>query len=91
MADQINQTATSRDVLVHVVLVDTIQLTANIGADCWGRLREQSVSIIVRAHLKPSFLAISGQSDNVVDSIHYEPLTKASVLGIFCGCPCTSA
>jgi dihydroneopterin aldolase len=60
-----------------VVLVDTIQLTANIGADCWGRLREQPVSITVHLHLKPSFLDISGQSDNVVDSIHYGHLTKA--------------
>ncbi|KAG1773296.1 hypothetical protein EV702DRAFT_1131538 [Suillus placidus] len=74
-----------------VVLVYTIQLTTNIGADYWGRLRQQSVSIIVRPHLKPSFLAISGQSVNIVDSIHYGPLTKASALSIFCGCPCTSA
>ncbi|KAG1773687.1 Dihydroneopterin aldolase-domain-containing protein, partial [Suillus placidus] len=60
-----------------VVLVDTIQLTANIGADCWGRPREQFVFITVHLHLKPSFLEISGQSDNVVDSIHYGHLTKA--------------
>jgi dihydroneopterin aldolase len=60
-----------------VVLVDTIQLTANIGPDCWGRPREQPVSITVHLHLKPSFLDISGQSDNVVDSIHYGHLTKA--------------
>ncbi|KAG2139116.1 uncharacterized protein EDB93DRAFT_1242012 [Suillus bovinus] len=60
-----------------VVLVDTIQLTANIGEDCWGRLREQPVFITVHLHLKPSFLQISGQSDNVIDSIHYGHLTKA--------------
>ncbi|KAG1828006.1 hypothetical protein EV424DRAFT_1471401 [Suillus variegatus] len=60
-----------------VVLVDTIQLTANIGADCWGRVREQPVSITIHLHLKPSFLEISGQSDNVLDSIHYGHLTKA--------------
>jgi dihydroneopterin aldolase len=60
-----------------VVLVDTIQLTANIGADCWGRPREQPISITVHLHLKPSFLDISGQSDNVVDSVHYGHLTKA--------------
>ncbi|KAG2040925.1 hypothetical protein BDR03DRAFT_1026949 [Suillus americanus] len=60
-----------------VVLVETIQLTANIGADCWGRPREQIVSITVHLHLKPSFLEISGQSDNVIDSIHYGHLTKA--------------
>ncbi|KAG1751849.1 Dihydroneopterin aldolase-domain-containing protein [Suillus lakei] len=35
------------------------------------------VSITVHLHLKPSFLEISGQSDNVVDSIHYGHLTKA--------------
>ncbi|KAG2355533.1 hypothetical protein BDR07DRAFT_1453741 [Suillus spraguei] len=60
-----------------VVLVDTIQLTANVGADCWGRLREQPISITVHLHLKTSFLDISGQSDNVIDSIHYGHLTKA--------------
>lgn len=69
--------AMSLPTTTDVVLVDTIQLTANIGADCWGRLREQPVSITVHLHLKPSFLDISGQSDNVVDSIHYGHLTKA--------------
>jgi dihydroneopterin aldolase len=63
--------------ITDVVLVDTVQLTANIGPDCWGRPREQPVSITVHLHLKPSFLDISGQSDNVVDSIHYGHLTKA--------------
>ncbi|KAG1750530.1 Dihydroneopterin aldolase-domain-containing protein [Suillus paluster] len=60
-----------------VVLVDTIKLAANIGADCWGRTREQPVSITVHLHLKPSFLDVSGQSDNVADSVHYGHLTKA--------------
>ncbi|KAG0698004.1 Dihydroneopterin aldolase-domain-containing protein [Suillus ampliporus] len=59
-----------------VVLVDTVQLTANVGVDCWGRTREQPVSITVYLHLKPSFLDVSGQSDNVTDSIHYGHLTK---------------
>jgi FolB domain-containing protein len=59
-----------------VVLVDVLQLSANVGADCWGRSRNQPVTISVYLHLKPSFLDISGQSDNVADSIHYGHLTK---------------
>jgi dihydroneopterin aldolase len=59
-----------------VVLVDTIQFSANIGADCWGRSRNQPVTISVYLHLKPTFLDVSGQSDNVADSIHYGYLTK---------------
>ncbi|KAG1830682.1 hypothetical protein DFJ58DRAFT_873819 [Suillus subalutaceus] len=38
---------------------------------------ELHISITVHLHLKPSFLEISGQSNNVVDSIHYGHLTKA--------------
>lgn len=60
-----------------VVLVEAVQLTANVGADCWGRTRDQPVSISVYLHLKPTFLDVSGQSDNVADSIHYGHLTKA--------------
>ncbi|KAG1740360.1 Dihydroneopterin aldolase-domain-containing protein [Suillus lakei] len=60
-----------------VVLVDAVQLTATIGVDCWGRTRDQPVSITVYLHLKPSFLDAPGQSDNVTDSIHYGHLTKA--------------
>lgn len=69
--------AMSLPTTTDIVLVDTIQLTANIGADCWGRARKQPISITVHLHLKPSFLDVSGQSDNVVDSVHYGHLTKA--------------
>ena len=62
--------------ITDAVLVNDIQLSANIGADCWGRSRNQPVTISVCLHLKPSFLDLSGQSDNVIDSVHYGHLTK---------------
>ncbi|KAG1897258.1 uncharacterized protein F5891DRAFT_982851 [Suillus fuscotomentosus] len=39
--------------------------------------RARWLSITVHLHLKPSSLEISGQSDNVIGSIHYGHLTKA--------------
>jgi len=60
-----------------VVFVDTLRLAANIGPDCWGRVRPQPIEISVYLHLKPSFLQAAGDSDDVVDSIHYGHLTKA--------------
>ena len=67
---------TSSSITTDVVLVDAIQLSANVGADCWGRSRNQPVTLSVYLHLQPSFLDISGQSDDVADSIHYGHLTK---------------
>ncbi|KAG2078654.1 hypothetical protein BDR04DRAFT_998605, partial [Suillus decipiens] len=42
-----------------------------------GRLHEQPICITVYLRLKPSFFEISGQSNNVIGSIHYGHLTKA--------------
>ena len=60
-----------------IVFVDTLRLSANIGSDCWGRIRPQPIEITVYLHLKPSFLQAAAESDDVVDSIHYGHLTKA--------------
>ena len=60
-----------------IVFVDTLRLSANIGSDCWGRIRPQLIEITVYLHLKPSFLKAAAESDDVVDSIHYGHLTKA--------------
>jgi dihydroneopterin aldolase len=60
-----------------IVFVDTLRLSANIGSDCWGRIRAQPIEITVYLHLKPSFLQAAAESDDVVDSIHYGHLTKA--------------
>lgn len=59
-----------------VVFVDTLRVEANLGADCWGRARAQPVEITVYLHLQPSFLHIAGQSDDVMDSVHYGHLAK---------------
>ncbi|KIJ64237.1 hypothetical protein HYDPIDRAFT_90621 [Hydnomerulius pinastri MD-312] len=59
-----------------VVLVDTIQLAANIGKDCWDRERNQIVLLSIYLHLSPTFLNKSGKSDDVQDSVHYGHLTK---------------
>ncbi|OJA20270.1 hypothetical protein AZE42_04307 [Rhizopogon vesiculosus] len=66
----------SRPIATDVVLVSAIQLSVNVGPECWGRSRNQPVAINVYLHLKPNFLDTSGQSDNVTDSIHYGHLTK---------------
>ncbi|KIM42033.1 hypothetical protein M413DRAFT_445214 [Hebeloma cylindrosporum] len=60
-----------------IVFVDTLRLSANIGSDCWGRIRPQPIEITVYLHLKPSFLQAAAESDDVVDSIHYGHLTKS--------------
>ncbi|KDR78138.1 hypothetical protein GALMADRAFT_119053 [Galerina marginata CBS 339.88] len=62
---------------MDVVFVDSLRVAANIGRDCWGRAREQPVELTVYLHLKESYLGAAGESDNVVDSVHYGHLTKA--------------
>ena len=59
------------------VFVDSIQLTAAVSTDCWGRPKPQQVLASVYLHLKPSFLDACGTSDDVTDSVHYGHLTKA--------------
>lgn len=60
-----------------VVFIDSLQLSANIGPDCWGRTRSQFVLISVYLHLHSTFLTKAGQSDDVADSVHYGHLSKA--------------
>ncbi|KIJ07690.1 hypothetical protein PAXINDRAFT_177668 [Paxillus involutus ATCC 200175] len=60
-----------------VVFVDTLQLSATIGKDCWDRVRDQVVLLSIYLHLTPTFLDASARTDNVGDSVHYGHLTKA--------------
>jgi len=60
-----------------VVFVDSLQVSANIGCDCWSKCRIQPALISVYVHLRESFLTRAGQSDDVRDSIHYGHLSKA--------------
>ncbi|KAG6836913.1 hypothetical protein H0H93_001279 [Arthromyces matolae] len=60
-----------------VVFLDTLQLSANIGPDCWGKARPQPVLVSIYLHLQPSFLNTAGLSDDVRDSVHYGHLSKA--------------
>lgn len=60
-----------------IVFIDTLNLSANIGPDCWGRERAQPVLISVHLHLENSYLAAAGRSDDVLDSVHYGHLSKA--------------
>ncbi|KAF8963226.1 Dihydroneopterin aldolase-domain-containing protein [Flammula alnicola] len=60
-----------------VVFVDTLRVEANLGPDCWGRERAQPIEVTVYLHLKESYLQAAGESDNVLDSVHYGHLTKA--------------
>jgi FolB domain-containing protein len=60
-----------------IVFIEGLQLSANVGPDCWGRKRSQPVDISVWLHLESSYLTTAGRSDNVADSVHYGHLSKA--------------
>ncbi|KAJ2931903.1 hypothetical protein H1R20_g5194, partial [Candolleomyces eurysporus] len=60
-----------------VVFIDTLHVSTTIGPDCWGKNKPQPIHISVYLHLKSGFLRKSGESDDVVDSVHYGYLTKA--------------
>ncbi|KAF8153862.1 Dihydroneopterin aldolase-domain-containing protein [Crassisporium funariophilum] len=62
--------------ITDVVFVDSLQLSANIGPDCWNRERAQPVDVSVYLHLQGPYLQAAGESDDVLDSIHYGHLTK---------------
>jgi FolB domain-containing protein len=64
-----------------VVSINALQLSADVGPDCWNRQRAQSVHITVHLHLKPSYLTASGRSDDVCDSVDYGHLSKA-IIGV---------
>ncbi|KAF4568510.1 hypothetical protein EYR36_010522 [Pleurotus pulmonarius] len=59
------------------VFVDTLQLAAQVGTDCWGRPRPQQISLSIYLHLSPLFLERAGISDDVEHSVHYGHLTKS--------------
>ena len=60
-----------------VVFIDGLQLSADVGSDCWGRRRPQPVIVSVYLHLQPEYLTRSGELDDVQDSVHYGHLAKA--------------
>jgi len=60
-----------------VVSINSLQLSVNIGPDCWNRSRAQPVLVSVYLHLTNNFLNTSGSSDDVRDSVHYGHLQKS--------------
>lgn len=60
-----------------IVSINSFQVSANIGADWWGRDRHQPISISVYLHLKHAYLQKAGESDDVRDSVHYGHLCKS--------------
>lgn len=60
-----------------VVFINALQLTADVGPDCWNKQRAQPVNISVYVNLQKSYLSAAGRSDNVEDTIHYGHLSKA--------------
>ncbi|RXW16797.1 hypothetical protein EST38_g9056 [Candolleomyces aberdarensis] len=60
-----------------IVFIDTLHVSTTIGPDCWGKTKAQPIHISVYLHLTSGFLRKSGESDDVVDSVHYGYLTKA--------------
>ena len=63
--------------MTDTVFVDSVQLTAAVSTDCWGRPKPQQVLASVYLHLNPFFLDACGTSDDVTDSVHYGHLAKA--------------
>ncbi|KAH9948502.1 Dihydroneopterin aldolase-domain-containing protein [Amylocystis lapponica] len=66
----------SAAVSADIVFIDSIDLSANIGADWWGRDRAQPVAVSVSLHLRPSSLDTAGATDDVRASVHYGHLCK---------------
>jgi len=58
-----------------VIFIDSLQLSANFGADCWGRARAQPMLMSIYAHFPNSYLNVAAKSDEVQDSIHYGDLS----------------
>lgn len=59
-----------------IVFVKSLELSANIGDDRWGKARAQPLLVSIYLHLRTSFLVRAGDSDDVRDSIHYGYLSK---------------
>ncbi|OBZ75027.1 Folic acid synthesis protein fol1 [Grifola frondosa] len=67
-----------RDALAtDVVFIDAIELSANVGADWWGRIRAQPLTVSIHLHLKSEHLDRAAKTDDVRDSVHYGHLCKA--------------
>jgi FolB domain-containing protein len=62
---------------MDIVFVDSLQLSANIGPDCWGRTRAQPLIVSIYLHLSNDYLTRTGETDDVKDSVHYGHLCKA--------------
>jgi len=60
-----------------VVFVNCLQVSLNVGPDCWSRNRPQLAHISVYVHLRQSFLDRAGETDHVQESVHYGHLAKA--------------
>ena len=63
--------------LNDVVFVDSLQVSADVGYDCWSKSRAQPIQISVYIHLREDFLTRAGKTDDVRDSVHYGYLAKA--------------
>jgi FolB domain-containing protein len=60
-----------------IVFVNSLELSANVGPDRWGKSRPQPVLVTVCLHLHSSYLVSVGKTDDVRDSVHYGHLSKA--------------
>jgi len=60
-----------------IVFVNSLELSANVGPDRWGKSRPQPVLISICLHLHSSYLVSVGQTDDVRNSVHYGHLSKA--------------
>jgi FolB domain-containing protein len=60
-----------------VVFINALQLTADVGPDCWNKQRAQPVNISVYVNLQKLQLSAARQSDDIQNSIHYGHLSKA--------------
>lgn len=59
-----------------IVFVPSLELSADIGPDRWGKARPQPIRVSVYLHLHASYLARIGDSDDVTHSVHYGILSK---------------
>ena len=59
------------------VFIENLDLVANIGADCWGRVRSQPVVVSVLVHLGHEYLDAAAKLDDVNATVNYGTLCKA--------------
>ncbi|KAF8884516.1 Dihydroneopterin aldolase-domain-containing protein [Infundibulicybe gibba] len=63
-----------------IVSVDSLHLSATLGADCWGRMRPQPLVLTLYLHLRPGHLTSTGETDNLAHSVNYGTICKAAFL-----------